>query len=214
MYSLYIHTNKLNNKKYIGITKQIPSYRWKNGLGYKKSPKFFNAIVKYGWDNFNHEVIYNDLTKEQAEKLEKEYIEKYKTTSDEYGYNLQKGGGITDISEIARLHLKLVNTGKKASPETRKKISESLKGKQKCLGYKHTEETKEKHRQLWLGTKNCRSRAVIQYDLNGKFIKRYDYMQQAVNELGLSSSSHISMCCNGKRHKCNGYIWKYEEQEG
>lgn len=209
MYSLYIHTNKINNKKYVGITNQKPTNRWKNGFGYKGSPKFFNAIVKYGWDNFKHEIIFDNLTKEEAQNKEKEYIKKLKTTNDKYGYNIQIGGGISDISEIGRLNMRLSALGRKHTNETKKKMSLSHIGKQKCLGYKHSEETKEKHRKAMLGTKNCRCRAIEQYDLNGNFIKRFEYMQQAVDELGLKSSSHISMCCNGKRNKYGGYKWKY-----
>ena len=214
-YSLYIHTNKLNNKKYIGITNQTPaSKRWQKGFGYKKSPRFFNAIIKYGWDNFNHQIICNNLTKENAELLEKEYIKIYNTTDEKYGYNIQKGGGITNLTELTKYKIKIANTGRKHSLETRKKMSLSHIGKQKCLGYKHTQETRKKHRELSLGKKNIRAKAVNQYDLNGNFIRHYDYMEQIKNYLDVSSTSHISQCCNGKRNKCHGYIWIYSDVEG
>lgn len=59
---VYQHINKQNGKRYIGITSQkTPQKRWKNGLGYMGQPLFYNAIVKYGWDGFTHEVkVYMD----------------------------------------------------------------------------------------------------------------------------------------------------------
>ena len=49
-YCVYMHVNKINNKKYIGITKQkTPESRWgANGVNYKGSPHFYAAIKKYG----------------------------------------------------------------------------------------------------------------------------------------------------------------------
>ena len=63
-YKVYIHTNKINNKVYIGITKKHVNDRWgRNGVGYKNNAKaFYSAIEKYGWDNFYHEVLYEHLT--------------------------------------------------------------------------------------------------------------------------------------------------------
>ena len=57
-YYVYSHRNKINNKIYIGITKQNPTVRWGvDGKRYKDSPRFWNAIQKYGWDNFEHEIF-------------------------------------------------------------------------------------------------------------------------------------------------------------
>lgn len=92
IYTVYMHTNKLNNKKYIGITRQKPSSRWNSGHGYKRNPYFFKSIKKNGWDGFKHEVILQNLTKEEAEMFEIAMIKYYKTTDKRLGYNSDNGG--------------------------------------------------------------------------------------------------------------------------
>ena len=63
IYTVYRHTNKMNGKRYIGITKQKPERRWQNGYGYVGT-YFGNAISKYGWDAFEHEILFEGFTKE------------------------------------------------------------------------------------------------------------------------------------------------------
>ena len=88
---------------YIGITKQKPELRWKsNGCGYKMHVYFWNAIQKYGWDNFEHEIVASGLTKEEAGNFEKLLIKKLDTTNDEHGYNLDKGGTYGLHSEASK----------------------------------------------------------------------------------------------------------------
>ena len=104
---VYMHTNKINGKKYIGITSRQPEVRWKkDGKGYREG-KFRYAIQKYGWDNFEHEIIASDLTKEEAEKMEIEIIAKFNTRDDKYGYNLAIGGkssaGFTHSEETKKI---------------------------------------------------------------------------------------------------------------
>mgnify|MGYP002351077276 FL=1 len=93
IYTVYVHINKIDNKIYIGQTKQVNlNIRWANGMGYNHNINFKNAIEKYGWDNFEHEIIASGLTKEEAENFEKLLIEKLETTNSEKGYNVQTGG--------------------------------------------------------------------------------------------------------------------------
>ena len=108
-YTVYMHISP-NGKRYIGITRRIPEKRWgKNGNGYKKHEYFYNAIQKHGWDNFEHIIIENNLTKEQAENMEIELIAKYRSTEQDRGYNIDNGGNTTGTHSI----------------ETRKKMSKN-----------------------------------------------------------------------------------------
>lgn len=93
-YKIYVHINKTNRKLYIGQTcRKIVEQRYgKNGNQYKKCPLFYNAIKKYGWNDFEHIVLFDNLSKEMADILEKELIKKYNTTDIEFGYNLNNGG--------------------------------------------------------------------------------------------------------------------------
>ena len=94
-YSVYMHTNKINNKKYIGITSLNPTQRWKkDGSGYKNQI-FGRAISKYGWDNFNHDIIAENLTLVEAEEMERKLIKQYNTQNYNFGYNIADGGGAT-----------------------------------------------------------------------------------------------------------------------
>ena len=90
---VYMHTNKINGKRYIGITSKVPKYRWKsNGKGYYKQPRIWKAIQKYGWENFKHEILLQNETFDYACKVEKCLIKHYKTRNEKYGYNLTDGG--------------------------------------------------------------------------------------------------------------------------
>lgn len=89
-YTVYMHENRMNKKKYIGITSRKPEIRWNNGYGYSQQTKFYNSIIKYGWDAFNHYILFTNLSKEEACQKEIELIKKY--NSIEFGYNTSSGG--------------------------------------------------------------------------------------------------------------------------
>ena len=72
-YKLYVHISP-SGKRYYGITSMNPKYRWNNGKGYKNNKYFTSAIVLYGWDNFQHEILFNNLTENEAKLMEQCYI--------------------------------------------------------------------------------------------------------------------------------------------
>ena len=109
MYIVYTHINKINHKRYIGITSQTLAQRSKNGEGYKTSSHFYHAIQKYGWDNFEHQILYTGLTKEEACKKEVELIKEFNTMDAKYGYNLTTGGEIGAQLSEATLQKKREN---------------------------------------------------------------------------------------------------------
>lgn len=95
MYTVYKHTNKKNGKVYIGITKQCVERRWQNGNGYKGT-YFWNAIQKYGWFGFEHEVLFSGLTKQAACEMEQFLIIYHRSNERAFGYNIAEGGQTGD----------------------------------------------------------------------------------------------------------------------
>lgn len=124
MYSVYMHRNKINQKVYIGLTKQIPQNRWRtNGEGYKIQPKFWQAIQQFGWDNFDHIILKTNLTAEEAGELEKQLIKSFNSIQN--GYNSDCGGFITSHSKETIEKIRSSMVGKIHSQETKNKISQS-----------------------------------------------------------------------------------------
>lgn len=103
------------------------------------------------------------------------------------------------------------------NPLTRQHISESCIGRTPWdLGKKFTLEHKEHISESLKGkyvlNSNPNAKAVLQFTRNGEFIKRWDCIQSAANELGIRAS-HISSCASGRIPTSGGYIWRLEKNE-
>lgn len=155
MYCVYCHTNKINGKRYIGRTKKELEVRsGKDGKGYMSCSRFWSAIQKYGWDNFDHTILKSNLTEEQANYFEKYYIKKFNTQNNQFGYNISSGGkngGGHPCYEQTKQKIGDANRGKVRSEKFKQKISEANKckipwnkGKTNCFSYIMSEETKHK----------------------------------------------------------------------
>ena len=162
-YFVYKHTFP-NNKVYIGITQQEPEKRWKNSLGYDAHQTLMKrAIKKYGWQNIKHEILYKNLNKNEACNKEIELIALYDSTNKQKGYNVSQGGeGTIGVkpTEESKLKNRIAHLGKKASLETRKKISESNKGKH------NKKRTKEQKKKISESTKKAMQNPILRKRLS------------------------------------------------
>ena len=205
-YIVYMHITP-NNKKYIGITKEKnPRERWRKGKGYWTNKHFTRAINKYGWDNIQHIILYEELSKEEAEQKERNLIKKYNSTNREYGYNIEKGGCLNkEVSQETREKLRQNMLGKKLSDKTKQKMSEARKG-EKCYWYgKHlSEETKRT-----LSEK--KKKKVNQYSIDGKFIKTFNSMNEASKEYNVTPQNIYASCSRRRKTAC-GFIWRYADE--
>lgn len=184
-HKVYAHINKINGKMYIGITKAKTSQRWRNGKGYRHNKYFNNSIKKYGWDNFDHEIIASNLTKEEAENFEIALIREFDTTNNLKGYNISLGGGLV-------------------SEETREKLSKSVKES-------HADVSGENNPMYGrYGADNPNSKKVICITT----MKVYDSVTLAQEDTNIQATN-ISACCIGKQfyagknNQGDKLVWQY-----
>lgn len=223
MYTVYKHKNKLNGKVYIGITGRNVKDRWGyNGNGYCRNPYFNKAIKKYGWDNFDHKILYENLTKEQAEQMEMKLIAYYDSTNRDKGYNIDKGGsGAERLTEETKRKISESHKGIIPNEETRKKLSKAKSGKNNPnYGKKMSDKHKEilrKSRENYVRTQEtidkvikARGYVVFQYDMYGNYIQKFYSANDAGRKLNISMSS-IKQCCKKNYSHAGGYLWRYEK---
>lgn len=154
-YTVYRHTSP-SGKMYVGITGQSVETRWGEGRGYKHNEYFTRAIQKYGWNNIQHEILLEGLTKEEAGLAEKIFIGYWDLTNPNNGYNL-KSGGFDDISYSISVTDKMSKSrkGRRHSEETKRKMSEAQRSEKNHMygkygelnpmyGRKHSEESKRR----------------------------------------------------------------------
>lgn len=227
MYIVYKHTNLHNGEVYIGITKQKTSRRWHGGHGYSKQPLFYNAILKYGWDAFSHEILLTGLSQEEAFQAEKDFIQKYNSTDREYGYNIASGG--LDETVFTPTYRENLSKARRKRPpmsmETRKKIAESHRGKKmppksseacrnlsialtgRKFSAEHCKHISESKKGTQGGANNPRARKVICVETGIIYLCLKD-AAKATN----TDSHNISTVCNGRQKTSGGFHWKYAEE--
>lgn len=217
-WSLYRHITP-SGKVYIGITSQKPEYRWNNGKGYLngRRTKFKSSIIKYGWDNIKHEVLFTNLDENTAKRLEIELIRHYKGLG--VSLNHTDGGegvrGIIPWNKGIKLPYEKSNKlrGRRLSEEHKRKLSISHKGKVSRKGFHLTSSQIENLRKVNTGRKKSIeekekisktfSKPIALLDSNGHIIERYNSATEAATKLGIDIS-YLNRCCRLSKI-CKGY---------
>ena len=197
-YKVYIHIFP-NNKVYIGITRNRTDIRWANGKGYKSQKIMSNAINKYGWKNIEHKVLYENLTKEEAEQKEIELIAYYKSNQRQYGYNIENGGNcVGKMSEETKKKISKSNIGKNTG------IKNGMYGKHPKGEFKKGNIPHNKGKKTSEEERRKRSKPVLCVETGIVYYSA----REANKQIGISYKS-ISSVCNKKRKTTGGYHWEF-----
>ncbi len=226
-FTVYMHRNKINGKKYIGITRRNPNNRWKHNGGGYSTQYFYKDIQKYGWDNFEHIILKDNLSEQEALKLESEFIETYQTLWNQNGYNVRKASGyscikdgrhiyqfdiygnfireykkITDASEEMNIFISnIVAACTGAIKQAKGYIWRYKEDVDNVDGFYKTIDSKDFE---WFYP-------IYQFTLDQKFVHEYENVNDACSKNPSFYSSSIYDNCRGKTNHACGYIWRFKK---
>ena len=214
---IYIHKNTINGKCYVGQTLQKnPKKRWNHGEGYKHSPKLYNAILKYGFDDGFEHIILPTVYCYQDSLNAAEIAMILKLNSIKKGYNVMSGGSNGTPGDETRK--KLSKAAKNRSPETRKKMSEARKNPSAETRKKMSEtaknisaETREKMRvaQKLRGQRSEETRKKISEAAKNRSPETLKKMSDAAkNRAPASAETRKKLSEAGKRRKVSSETLK------
>lgn len=191
---IYSISNKVNNKVYIGSSKNIHLRISEHVLDLSKNihknSYLQNSWNKYGGDNF--ELIIIELCDvDILLDREQHWIDNFVSYNRKYGYNLHKDAKRHYVCE-----------------ETKQKMRERFLGKNNprygVKGCTRNDEQLKRH------AKSC-SKPVVKMDISGVEICSYGSIKEAAEDNGICASN-ITMCLKGKNKTCGGYKWKYKKK--
>lgn len=207
MSCVYKHTFP-NGAVYIGKTNMHPEDRWLNGWGYKSCPLMFNAILQFGWNNVQHEILADNLSEEEALALETEEIRRHSEHRDmsTMVYNTAQ----VSPQYIAQEIVHFINAPAQSTP--RFTVSPSTLPQ---VGiHKH-----HKEHIIPLTTKpyGVHQYPIDVYSTDGTYIATYPSAKIASHELHVNNGDIVS-CCKGvkadgqPKYQVKGYIFRYHTE--
>lgn len=216
MHTIYKYTSP-SNKYYIGQTVKTTQYgrSVSDGSGYKHCPAFWRAIQKYGWENFEYEVLAKVKSQEEADELEKKYIAMFQSNNPEYGYNITAGGkDSTDYEYLQRLEKmkEMWDSG-----ATVAEIQKTFNIKKATLSYDLMRAGIDGKERIKRSAGQYLAKETYQYDLNFNLVAVYGSTGEAEKETGITN---IRRACKqnlekGKlKHKAGGFYWSYIDYPG
>ena len=209
---IYLITNKINNKKYVGQTINSINTRWiqhKCEAKYLRPDVYFiRALRKYGTDNFIVEQL-EECDNSLLDEREQYYIKLYNSNNKEYGYNSTIGGNSNNRKYEREDILNLWDEGL-----TIKEIAQQLlccyQTVSTVLSDNGINESLRRSRSMQKASE-AKKKPILQYSLDGQLVNRFSCINDAIQKTGFHETS-IRDVCNHRRHSANGYIWCHEDE--
>ena len=228
---LYIITNDINDKVYIGQTLLTTELRWiehKHAAGRKKSKTaLYLAMKKYNIEKFHIQELerVEAVTEEELRGIlntkEIAYIRQYQSLTHENGYNITPGGKnvskqqkeITycfDINtgELFKIFSSRVEAGNYFNARS-SSISNAIKNKRVYKGYYFSDTNIFDY--IAPEPSRVSSIPIKQYK-NGVLVNTYESCESAANILHLSKSN-IYGACTGLHQSTGGFVWRFIHDE-
>lgn len=236
---IYLITNTINNKHYVGQTRRTVNVRWKQHCQYSnhtnKNSAIDRAIGKYGKDNFTvkelkfFEYPSLDMLHNALNNAEIYYIDLYKTLTTQNGYNISAGGSKRNYIEkpvdLYDLDGNLIKTFRSAV-DASSYLGVTPTNIMKCCNgsivnvAKHVCRYKDQGFDLYRTStliteskKQYENRPILQYTKDGNFIREYPSINEAVSINGFNKSRCLFDCCIGTYKSSYGYLWKFKDDK-
>ena len=193
---IYLWTNLVNGKKYVGQTtcfyRRMKTYRYTYPNAYME-----HAVNKHGLDNFDITILERDVPLDKLDEREQYWLDYYQSYDLDKGYNICKVAGttkgVTHTEEWCQEHSEWLKDKWATDEDYRKFWHDKMSGENNYFYGKDCS-----------GDKNGHSKAVRCVELN----KIYTTVKEASKCSG-TSRQNISHVLNGRQETAGGYHWEY-----
>lgn len=198
---IYLITNSCNGKQYVGQTRNNPKIRWERHLwgGDNDDYPLYRAMRKYGKENFSFEIL-EEIDNNLLDNRERYWIKK-KNTYVPNGYNCTRGGS-GNLKYDEEKILNYYFTHNNNATQTAKFFGAhevTILNILRRNGVKPS------------STVDHFKKPVIQLDLNGNYIKKYNYSLSASEETGIERDSILRSARSKGTSIGEGFLWVYED---
>ena len=204
-FGIYQIKNLCNNKVYIGSTTRSFNIRLYNHIYDLQNKKHYSSYLQRSWDKYgkeNFEFSILEICDNISIILEREqfWLDKIKPYKRDIGYNTLVNAGNSFGFKHSKETLYLIG-----------QLSKQKDNSRACKAMRISNIGRKREIEHSIRMSTIHSIPVVQLDLYGNFIREWDSMTAACNEIGLKGTSNLSKCCKGSCKSFGGFMWVYKK---